>query len=51
MIYATKARAQAVAADLNKLFGFGQCRAARTAYGWTVIEVSPYSQGTVIEYA
>lgn len=51
MIYATKERAVEVAAMLNARKGFGVSRAALTAKGWTVIQFSPYSQGTVLEYA
>ncbi len=51
MIYATKERAVEVAAMLNERKGFGVSRAARTTHGWTVIRFSPYSQGSVIEYA
>lgn len=52
MIYSTKQRAIEVADTLNReLRGYGTYRAARVAEGWTVIQVSPYSQGSVIEYA
>ncbi len=46
MIYATKERAQEIARMLGKPHA-----AARTIRGWIVIQRTPYSQGSVLEYA
>jgi hypothetical protein len=41
MIYATKERAEQVAAELNQRKGYFPARAALTVHGWTVCTVNP----------
>lgn len=37
MIYASKQRAERIAAELNTRKGYGEARAVLTGHGWTVV--------------
>ena len=52
MIYANRQRAIEAAREMNaRRPGNANLCAARTVHGWTVIQRTPYSQGSVLEYA